>query len=732
MLRFLHCLIILSTLLLLSCSRATLTRVSLVDSFPLAEEGPILAPSTPLGEAEAASFLLGRAWKSTVEGKKTRVLTPSAAALRFYLDRPLDLIVTLRGRSLGEALSCSVSINEMPTETITLEPKWGDFQFEVPALAVRQGENRIVLEAPEDTEWSNLMVTARHSPEGVESRVFEDSLEIGYAHSVSYPVKLEESAALLVESLTPWQKAGVAQVSTGKLRVRLQADPSGFDEEWELVGSGPHRLELPAVGIGRLSLFAPLEAPLLPGQLGVRLSKPELELTETTVVPVPTPTPSAPKRNSPNVVIYMVDTLRADHLSVYGYDLPTSPRLEEFSQESVLFEDVTAEAPWTKPSTSTVLTGLPSLSHRAIGFADKLPSEVTTLAELFSEAGYATGGFFTNAAASPIVGLGQGFEVTQLEHGLSAEKVNSLAFDWLDGLDPASPFFLYVHTMDPHAPYTPAAEFARTWCPQLPEGFLDADIRTLSEHTVSQRPELGNLALPPPGLEQLVQCYDAEIAANDAAFGDLLDHLRKKGSYENTLIIFISDHGEELFDHQWYWHIHSMYQELLDVPWLMKLPNQESAGERVRGVWRHLDVAPTVLVQAGLPVPPEMLGRPYLSGTSEPSQPAMSYLKVGKDAVIARQFERPFSLHCESIREGDYQLILSEEQLLQRMQPKELYNLAQDPRQRHNLAWEMPAKTLHLSTLLKLQRARYLRDLEAEDIAPDEIERMLRDLNYLR
>lgn len=698
----------------------------------MARGGPILAPEGSLGRADSSGFLLGVAWQTSVWEQTTRELGPSPGGLRFYLDRPVDLVVLIEGRGVDSDLPCGVKINSLEEKTITLSPEFTTHRLEVPRSALHVGENRVVLTASGTTEWRQFEVLPRGGH--FENEVNGEKLNLGYVNSLSYPVTLPTGSLLVIDRLEPWVQAGAPTAPEPELKVRLQHEETGLDKEWELTGEGPHRLSLPAVSEASLQFLTPaLESPL-PGQRGIRLLRPRIEFRGSREIRhAPARSTSEKGKKPPNVVIYMVDTLRADHLSVYGYQKPTSPRLQEFAAQSVVFEDVVAEAPWTKPSTCTVLTGLPSLAHGAIGFADKLPHQVNTLAETFSQNGYATAGYFTNSAASPAVGLDQGFDVAKLLLGLPSSEVNDEVFDWLQGLDLDRPFFLYVHTMDPHAPYTPPPVVLQQWCPQRSQGFSDDDIVALSAQTVAQRPVLGTAPEPPPGLDELIGSYDAEVAANDAAFGELLARLREADLYDDTLILFLSDHGEELFDHQWYWHVHTLYQELLAVPWVMKLPEQEGAGTRVSGMWRHLDVAPTVLSLAGLPVPSEMVGRRFSVGleTSE-SPPAMSYVKAGADAAIAGQFSRPFSLHCESIREGRYQLILAKEQLLHRMEPIELYDLSEDPQQRRNLAWDMPAKTLHLITLLELHRSRYDRGVTPEAASAEEVEKMLRNLNYMQ
>ena len=312
----------------------------------------------------------------------------------------------------------------------------------------------------------------------------------------------------------------------------------------------------------------------------------------------------------PNIILIMVDTLRADRLPMYGYDANSAPAFEGLAADGVVFENASAQASWTKPSTATLLSGLYPSTHRAIGKPDRLPGSVTTLAEALTDAGWRTGGIVTNVNLSPSYQFDQGFEeylylapdfffgadesssklavynILRLvrERFLSQEKrvehyyqdaatVTKAAMAWIDR-NSASRFFLFLHYMDPHDPY-----FRHPY-----NGKAVARVRT--PHPAPER------------AGELSDLYDGEIAFLDGHLGEFLDHLKRQGLYEDALIVLTADHGEEFHEHGGWWHGTTLYDEQIQIPLILKRgglgasPAALSAGRRIPGMARILDVAP--------------------------------------------------------------------------------------------------------------------------------------------
>ncbi|HYG64316.1 MAG TPA: sulfatase [Thermoanaerobaculia bacterium] len=431
--------------------------------------------------------------------------------------------------------------------------------------------------------------------------------------------------------------------------------------------------------------------------------------------------PAAERR--PDVIVYLVDTLRADHLGCYGYPRETSPRIDAFAAESVLFENAVAQSAWTRPAVTSILTGLDPHSHGVQERLDALPMSLDTLPEILRREGYQTAAFVSSAVITAKFGFDQGFDTFQqrVKETIEAERptsewVNEEALRWLEQRDPDRPFFLFLHTLDPHMPYQPPEPFRRRLAP-------DADPRAgLLENVVALRD--GQRPSSAREREEISALYDAEIAANDAAFGRLIAELRARGLYDPLVLVFVSDHGEELLDHGGWEHGASLYQELIHVPLMLKLPGRTGAGRRIGETVRQVDVLPTLLDVLGGKIPPGIQGRSLLpllqSPSRRPRRPPAAFSSLDVDGR-----------RIESAILQDRKLIHT---LAHDRRPAglELYDLAADPGERRNLAAADPATVRGLSWLLE-QRARAGTPEKPPQVPLDpELEKQLRALGYLR
>jgi arylsulfatase A-like enzyme len=334
------------------------------------------------------------------------------------------------------------------------------------------------------------------------------------------------------------------------------------------------------------------------------------------------PALSVPRDDAPLVVVYLVDTLRADHTTPYGYARDTTPELARFARDAVVFEQAISHASWTKPAVASLFTSLLPGRHRAVQLRDQLDGGHVTLAEMLGAKGYATGAAIAN---SVIYGQGtnfeQGFDVYSGLHGegdrpsklVEAAGVVDAALRFLEARR-GFPTFLYVHTMDPHVPYAPPPPFDRMYEPHPTPEHPAVDPRT-DYHEPLDR-------------ERMVAQYDGDIAYGDREFGRFVDALRARGLYDRALVVFVSDHGEEFLDHGQFLHGKSVFDELVRVPLIVKFPGGRDAGKRVRQQVQLVDLVPTVLQGQDLPVPepPHVAGRPLqrvlAGGAAEP--PAVS------------------------------------------------------------------------------------------------------------
>lgn len=433
----------------------------------------------------------------------------------------------------------------------------------------------------------------------------------------------------------------------------------------------------------------------------VRLARPRVVSEAPRAAPRPAREKVEPR---PNVVIYLVDTLRADRLGCYGYPRPTSPHLDRFAEGATLFETAVAQAPWTRPSVASVLTGLGPLAHGVRTLEDRLPDAADTLAERLRAAGYRTAAFSTNAHVGADTGFAQGFDDFHFLPQEDSAAVSRRAAAWLDQRG-EGPFFLYVHTLDPHSPYTPPLDLRRKFAPGArPEAGSLEHVRRI--YAVRGKRRAARIAEVDP-------LYDAEIAANDRSFGALLSALRERKLFDESLIVFVSDHGEALGERGAFGHAQSLYAEELDVPLVVKLPGQ-TRGERVSRLAQHVDLLPTVLAAAGLPPAPGLPGRDLFGPPGEREPAAFSHLSYrGREgmSVVADGWKRiePWSRK------------LGRRPMLYREEDESL-----------DLATRNPVRSGFLGSLLRAERLRSRQGLRPEraDIN-EEARRQLEALGYL-
>jgi arylsulfatase A-like enzyme len=340
--------------------------------------------------------------------------------------------------------------------------------------------------------------------------------------------------------------------------------------------------------------------------------------------PGPDPDRGAGADHTP-IVIYLVDTLRADRMGLYGYaERQTSPNLSAIAAESVVFENAYAPAPWTLPSIASIITSTYPCEHRMIDGRNELNASIKTLAELLSETDYVTGAYYSNPWAGPLLALDRGYAVSQWV-GDDALAVDDLAINiphvpWprytRAFLDRAGdrPFFLYIHTLEPHNPsVTPTEVIARF-------GHIGVTTRQSFRRNKNDfsRAVWGDLFGGHPigtagdagkansALQNMLamrdsssQLYDAAVRYADRNVADVIEVLKARGVWDRSIFVFLSDHGEEMADHGSWYHGQSVYEELMRVPLLMHFPGGKYGGKRIATPVSLVDVMPTLLDFAG-------------------------------------------------------------------------------------------------------------------------------------
>lgn len=348
----------------------------------------------------------------------------------------------------------------------------------------------------------------------------------------------------------------------------------------------------------------------------------------------------------PNVLLYVVCTLRPDHTSLYGYARETTPFLRKLGASSVVFEDAVAQAPWTKASVPSILTSIQAYAHGIANESDTIPRGTVTMAEQLRAAGYTTASIVANPFAGRASGLERGFDyvleypVVQrqrtdaADRGTDSAAINRAILPWLEK-HRDEPTFLFVLSTDPHAPYRPPAEFEAKFAnPAETEQFNRdyaklRDIRAYGGGATVSRAEIRAKGIDDTAfLKRAVERYDAEIAHNDRSIGALADQYKTLGLLDNTLVVIASDHGEEFWEHGLGAHGHSLYSELIHVALMMWNPKLIPQGRRVTDTVQLIDILPTVLELLGVKPSSGMEGRslvPLLAGGHlNPAAPAMS------------------------------------------------------------------------------------------------------------
>jgi arylsulfatase A-like enzyme len=310
------------------------------------------------------------------------------------------------------------------------------------------------------------------------------------------------------------------------------------------------------------------------------------------------PRGSIPGRGPGNVVVYLIDTLRPDHMSVYGYERPTTPRIDALAGDGVVFERAYSTASWTRPATASLLTSLHSTLHGAHS-RRSLKTEVHTLAERFRDGGWSTWAFVANGN---VFGHGLNFEQgfdrfvairgARGDNHARTEEVNALLLPHLDAFGD-EPFLLFVHTVDPHSPYEPP--------PPYHDLFTDPAYRgTLAPRDTVKR-TLERRALGPADIAHVQALYDGDIRYQDAMLGELLDRVQALDLADDTLLVVTSDHGEEFLEHGDWEHGARLFEEQIRIPLVLRVPGHHAlAGLRIRAPVQLLDVMPTLLAWYGL------------------------------------------------------------------------------------------------------------------------------------
>ncbi|MFN0245187.1 MAG: sulfatase [Planctomycetota bacterium] len=415
--------------------------------------------------------------------------------------------------------------------------------------------------------------------------------------------------------------------------------------------------------------------------------------------PAAAPTASRP----PNVLLVSIDTLRADHLGCYGYPRATSPSIDALAARGVTFERAYSHSSKTAISHMSIMTGLLPESHGVEqwkrGNVHRLSDAIPTMATLLQQRGYRTAGIADGGNVSGKLGFDQGMD----EYRQIGDVADTFAAagDWIEAsvrADTRKPFFLFVHTYEVHDPYTPRVPFQAMFTAPDYDGAIIGSESELQEKVGGAKwQQLHNLFWKlvkkdePADVQHLKDLYDGSIRLTDEHIGKLFARLDTLGVTGDTLIVILSDHGEEFLEHTQFGH-EQIYDELLHVPFVAAFPASSSAqwrGRRVKPLVRMIDVLPTVLDVVGIATPTHVQGRSLVplidsdgGGGAPPEEVASSWREAG----------------WQAFRHGEWKIVRRTQGST--VEREELFHLARDPGELTNLWTSDAGKASELDRLL--------------------------------
>ena len=692
-------------------------------------------------------------------------------AILWPAPRPRFAVVDLAPYKGVKGQTAEVRLNGSPVARFTLNDVRYRYGFALPADAQRAGDNRLrfvfaATASPADeagnadrrqlaAAFYSLVVGDAADP-GLQDLLGRDAprpfaitrpdgvptlVEVGPG-VVRYAIRVPSSAELRFRpALHPGARAAGASAS---FRVTEEAKPGEEQELWSAVlgpqSRAPEEVRVPlrakAGDIIRIGLHV---GPA--GSTGERFAwglwgAPRVMGLSGADTGHARPSPSEEERRrvdglrsalgATNVLFVILDAGRADHFGAYGYARPTTPNMDRFAREGVVFERAFTPAVYTLGAMSSVWTSqYPDRHHADVSFAARLPRDRLTLAELLGAQGIHTAGFVSNVIAGSFNGFDRGFsefhEVFRDQSTSAADGLARTVPGWI-AAQSSRRFFAYVHFREPHCPYNPPPPFDTRFGP---EGPISRDMRmACGPGTWVTEVNQGRRPLSAPEKDHLVRLYDGNLAFADDVMGQIRAALEKANLLERTVVIISADHGEALFEHGWIGHNVQLYDESMHVPLIVRFPAGQGppAGTRLGTLADLLDVAPTIADLFGV------MGR----GGSDRQFQGRSLLPAvlgakGETAILSRTvWDRPRYAR----RDAGYKFVYDT-----RTGDEELYDLTRDPAEKTNLvasdplraAWSRQA--LH-HWIASAARAATSGAVPAARLTPEECEN-LRSLGYV-
>jgi len=397
------------------------------------------------------------------------------------------------------------------------------------------------------------------------------------------------------------------------------------------------------------------------------------------------------------IIVISLDTLRADHLGTYGYHRNTSPHIDAFANESVVFDKAVVQAPLTLPSHMSIMTSLYPSSHGVLKKNNRLADEHVTLAELLREGGYKTAAFADGAFMKGSYGFKQGFDLYDGDEWIGIARILPKAKKWLEE-NKANPFFLFIHCYDVHDPYDPPPPYDTIFHDFTYTGTFVPTTKNM------QAAAWRRLKVNDEDLRHIKALYDGGIRYTDEKIGGFLSYLEETGLLENSLVIITSDHGEEFKEHGSFLHWKLYFRPNLHVPLVMHIPNYPKKGIRVRELVQSIDILPTILEIAQLPPHPEAQGRSLLPSIKEHST-YLGRFWCQISHLFTKDENTSIAEHFEPLVEMSHNIsmIIDRYQVIYKVKSEslELFDLKYDPLTQEDIASEKGTVVQRLLSKLK-------------------------------
>jgi arylsulfatase A-like enzyme len=564
----------------------------------------------------------------------------------FGADRPETWVARVRLRPHGtKALTPYLNNQQLASIHLGKGEGFAEYDIELPREHMKTGENYLLL-----TFGGTTLI------DGHEVSVSVDSIALGPAEELdtsSRPPAYDTTLATVRLGEAERQAIALSRSSTLRYHVMVPKDGLlGFGIGAEGEGEVPFRVE---VSVDGQAVVAPLSGSAtsewsdhkvdLSGFAGqtvrvdlvasgqgkgrVAWNQPRL------LVPARAERKVEPAKN---VVVLVIDTLRADKLRPFNPNTRVkTPAIDRFALEGAVFELAQAPENWTKPSVASILTGLHPLTHQQKTGEAALPSSALLLSEHLKDNGFSTGSFIANGYVSDRFGFDQGWDdyTNYIREGKSTEAkdVFSEAGNWIE-THKDERFFAYVQTIDPHVPYDPPGEYLRMYDPSEYSGQVRPRMTGELLEKAKRRPP--QVVFDERDKRRIEALHDGEITQHDHFFGEFLDRLAALGLSDDTLVVVTSDHGEEFDDHGSWGHGHSVYQELLHVPLMFRLPERIQGATKVSAAVSTLDISATVTELLGVPAMPNNEGHSLVGVMrgEAPSRPMVAFSDFQDDRRV--------------------------------------------------------------------------------------------------